>query len=64
MKTETVTIITFHKITERIESCNLLEVTDDEVAIHLLVDLKYTVIVAYTRSPILTMPHSTSLGFM
>ena len=60
---ETVTNITFHKITERIESCKNLDITDDEVAIHLLVGLKYTVIVTYIGSPIITMPHSTSLVF-
>ena len=38
-------------------------VTDDEGAIHLLINLKYTVIVADTGSLILTTPHSTSLVF-
>ena len=31
-KTETVTNITFHKITVRVESCKILGVTDDEGA--------------------------------
>ena len=46
---------------ERIESCRILEVTDDEGELHFLVGIKYTVIVADTVSPILTTPHSTSL---
>ena len=48
------------KITERIESCKILEVTDDEGAINWLIGIKYTVIVADNGSPILTMPQSTS----
>ena len=58
-----VTNITFQKITERIESCKMLEVNDDEGEIHLLVGIKYTVIVADTTPPIITTPHSTSLVF-
>ena len=41
------------------KSCKMLEVTDDEGAIHLLIGLKYTMIVADTGSPILNMPHFT-----
>ena len=44
-----------------IESYTILEVTDDEGEIHLLINIKYTLIVADTRSPILTTPHSTSI---
>ena len=40
-----------------------MEVTDDEVGIHLLIGIKYKVIVADTGSPILNIPHSTSLVF-
>ena len=39
----------------------MLEVTDDEGEIHLLTNLKYTVIMADTDSPILTTQHSMSL---
>ena len=62
-KTETVTNITLHKITERIESCKILEFTDDEGSIHWLIGLKCTVIVADTGSPIPNNPHSVSLVF-
>ena len=51
------------KITKRIESYKVLDVTDNELAIHLLLNIKYTVIVADTGSPILTNPDSTSLVF-
>ena len=57
-----VTNITFHKITESIYSCKILEVTDDDGAIHLLIGLKYTVIMADTGSPVLTKPHFISLA--
>ena len=56
-----VTNITFHKITENIESYKSLEVTDDEGAIHLLIGIIYTVIVLDTGTPVLTTPHATSL---
>ena len=62
-KTETLTNITFHEINERIEYFEMLEVTDDEGEMHLLIGLKYTVIVSDTVPPILTMPHSTSFFF-
>ena len=62
-KTETVTNITFHKITERIESCKILDVTDDETAIHLLMGIKYTGIVTEPSSPIRNTPHSMSHVF-
>ena len=39
----------------------MLEVTDDEEESHLLINLKYTMTVADTSSPILTTPHCTSL---
>ena len=58
-----VTNITFHKITERIEPCKILEVTNDEGEIHLLIGLKYTLIVSDTVSPILTASHSNILVF-
>ena len=58
---KTVSNITSHKLTEIISSCTVLEVTDDEGEIHLLINIKYTVIVAGTVTPILTMPHFTSL---
>ena len=41
----------------------MLEVTDEEGAIHLLINRKYTVIVADTGSPILNTQHSTILVF-
>ena len=63
IKTETVTNITLRKITKRIESCKILEATDDEGAIHWLVDIKYTVIVTDTGSPIPNTTHPTSLVF-
>ena len=44
-----------------IETCKILDVTDDEGEIHLLIGIKYTLIVADTVSPIPTTPHSTSL---
>ena len=44
-------IPTAKKITERIYSYTLLEVTDYEVEIHLLINLKHTVIVADTALP-------------
>ena len=40
-----------------------LEVTDDEEEIHLLIGIKYTVIVADTASPIITTPYSTIIVF-
>ena len=62
-KTEMVTNINFDKITVRIESYEILEVTEYEGEIHLLTGIKYTVTVKDTGSPILTTPHSTSLVF-
>ena len=50
-------------MTERIESYKVVEVTDDEGAIHLLINIKYTLIVAGTVPPILTMPYSMRLVF-
>ena len=64
IKTETVTNITFHKITEKIESCKVLEVTDDEGVIQLLTGLKHTVVVAHTGFPIRTTPISTRILFL
>ena len=57
-KIKTIANITIHKITERIESYTVLEATNDEGAIHLLINLKYTVMVEDTGSPIITAPHS------
>ena len=48
---------------ENIESNAILEGTDDEVSIHLLINIKYIVIVTDPGSPIRNMPHSTSLVF-
>ena len=62
-KTESITNIIIQKITERIESYKILEVNDDEGAIQLLINIKYTVIVADTGFPIRNTPHSTSLVF-
>ena len=42
---KTVSNITSHKLTEIISSYTVLEVTDDEGEIHLLINIKYTVIV-------------------
>ena len=39
----------------------MLEVTDDEGSIHLLICIKYTFIVADIGSSVLTTPHSVSL---
>ena len=50
-------------MTESIDYNKLLEIADDELAIHLLINLKYIVIVADPRSPIRNMPHSTNLVF-
>ena len=62
-KKEAVTNITIHKIIEIIESHTVLEVTNDRGEIHLLINLKYTVMVADDGSPILTTPYSTRLVF-
>ena len=62
-KTETATIITTHKNNEVIESNKILEVTYDKGSIHLLLNTKYTVIVAKPGSPMWKIPHSTSLIF-
>ena len=43
-KTETAENITIYKMTERLEPNNILDVTDDEGAIHLLLNLKYIMI--------------------
>ena len=58
-----VTNSTFKKTIERIESCKILEVTDDYGEIHLLVGIKCIGMLADTVSYILTTPHSTSLVF-
>ena len=50
-------------MTERIESNKTLEVTDDEGANHLLISIKYTVIVVETVSPIRNSRHPTSRVF-
>ena len=44
-----------------IDSYKILEVTDDEGEVHLLVGIKYIVIVTEPRSSIRNMTHSTSL---
>ena len=62
-KRETITKSTIHKITWNIESYTILEVTNDEGAINLLINIKYTVISAETCSPIRNTPHSMSLVF-
>ena len=60
-KRETVTNITIQKITESIYYYIVLEVTDDEGEINLLINIRYTVVVAEPNSPILNTPHYTSL---
>ena len=50
-------------MTEGVESNKLLEVTDDEWTIHLLINLKYTVVVADNGYPMQNTPHYTSLVF-
>ena len=50
-------------MTERIESNTSLDVADDEGSIHLLINLKYTVIVTDPRSPIKNTPHYMILVF-
>ena len=50
-------------MTESIYSNEILEGTKDEGAMHLLISIKCTVIVADPGSPIWNMPHSTSLVF-
>ena len=47
-KPETVSNITIHNISEKIESYTVLEVTDDEGEICLLINIKYTVRVVDT----------------
>ena len=47
-------------MTVSIESNKILEVTDDEVAIHLLINIKYIVIVTEPAPPIQNTPYSTS----
>ena len=44
-------------MTESIESNKILEGTDYEGEIHLLINIKYTVIVVDTVSPIINNPH-------
>ena len=46
-----------------IEFCNILEVADEEGGMHLLIGLKYTVIVTDNDSLIRTTPQSTRLVF-
>ena len=46
-----------------IEYNTILDVTDDEGAIHLIINMKYTVIVSEPVSPIQNTPHSKSLVF-
>ena len=58
-----VTNITFHKITVRIESYKILELTDYEVEVHLLIGFKCIMIVTETISYIRNMTHSMSLVF-
>ena len=48
---------------ETIESNTILEVTDDKGEINLLINLKYTVIVADPVPPIRNTPHYTRLVF-
>ena len=50
-------------MTERLDYNTILEVTDDEREIHLLLNLKYIVIVVDPVSPIRNTPHSMSLLF-
>ena len=50
-------------MTESIDYNTILEVTDNEGEIHLLISLKCTVIVEDPSSPILNTPHSTSHVF-
>ena len=52
-----------NKMNEKIESNTILEVTDDEGSIQLLINIKYIVIVADTGYPIINTPHSTILSF-
>ena len=54
---EIVTNITIPKITEGIEYYNILELTDDEGSIHLIINIRYTVIVVDPNSPIRNTPH-------
>ena len=62
-KTENSTNITIHNITERIESHKILEVTDDEGEIHLLINIKYKLIVVEPGFPFKNTSHSTGLVF-
>ena len=63
IKRETTTNITIHKMTEIIESNNILEDTDDEGEIHVLLYFKYTVMVVQPVSPIKNIPHSMRVVF-
>ena len=62
-KTETATNITIHKMAESIESNTILENTDDEGVIQVLLNLRYIVIVVELVSSIKNYPYSTSLVF-
>ena len=50
-------------MTENIEYNTILEVTDYKIAVHLLINLKYAVILENTISPIQNTPHPMSLVF-
>ena len=50
-KTDTTTNINIHKISVRIKSTTILEVNDDKGVIHLLINLKFIVIVVILYSP-------------
>ena len=62
-KTETVTNITIHKINERIEYYRFMEITDYEGVIQVLINIRYTVIVKDTDSPIRNTQYSKRLVF-
>ena len=55
--------MTIQKMTERIKYNTMLEGTDDEVSVHLLINPKCTMIVVYPVPPIINIPHSTCLVF-
>ena len=62
-KTDTTTNINITKISVRIESTTILEVTDDKGVINLLINIKCIVIVVDPGFPFQNTSHSTGLDF-
>ena len=62
-KIDTATEITIHRMNERVKSTKILQVTDYNGVIHLIINLKDTVIVGDPGSHFRNIPHSTRLFF-